>query len=215
MNQNTVRQIRKGLVGAILLVGGLMYLLLPIIANRWQQLPFPGFFIDPGLVVNDISLDSWATGQGTIAYPERLTAVDGQPIQTASELGRHLTERQVGQEVSLIFVQPVDSRVAPTLSEPSRTITLPLTDFGQEALWRFFWLPYLVGLVTLGIGGWTFRIRPDAEAAQLFALFAVSTAWSVGGLFDALTTHSFIYLWVAGLIFSGSTLCFPGNCLPP
>jgi hypothetical protein len=47
MNQNAVRHIRKVIAGGILVVGGLLYLLLPVIAYRWQQLPFPGFFNDP------------------------------------------------------------------------------------------------------------------------------------------------------------------------
>ncbi len=214
MNQRSVRQIRKVVAGGILLVGGLLYLLLPIIANRWQQLPFPGFFIDPNLVVNDISLDDWATGQGIVAYPDRLTAVDGQPVMTAAELGAYLADSEVGEAVSLTFVQPTDSRITAVRAEPSRTISLPLLDFGREAFWRFFWLPYLVGLVTLAVGGWTFRMRPDAEAAQLFALFAVGTAWSVGGLFNALTTHTFIYLWVAGLIFAGPLSAFLAIIFP-
>ena len=207
MNQNSVRQIRKVIAGGILLVGGLLYLLLPVIANRWQQLPFPGFFIDPNLVVNDISLDSWPSGQRMVNYPARLIDVDGQEVRSSTDLQAVLAGRQEGEEVALTFIQPVNSRVAPNRAEPSSALTLPLSEISREALWRFFWLPYLVGLITLAIGGWTFRMRPDAEAAQLFVVFAVLTAWGVGGLFDTLTTHTFIHFWVTGVIFSGP-LCF-------
>jgi signal transduction histidine kinase len=194
-------------VGTALLIGGFIYLLLPVLAVRWAQLPFPGFFLDPNLVVNDIGEESWPvnTEPPLLSYPDRIVAVDGRAVTDLAGFRAELAGRQVGERIELRLLQPQNSAVPARHSEVERSVSLPLTIFTAQALWRFFWLPYLIGLIMLATGAWTFVQRPRMEAAQLFAAMTLASAWSVGGLFEALTNQFLIRFWLMGLATVGFT----------
>lgn len=206
MNRNRLSQYRVGLVGIVLVVGGFLYLTLPFIAVRWAQLPFPGFFIDPNLVLNDMGQPEWPSKQEppVATWPDRLTAVNGTAVTSPAELRAVLANYEVGDTLDVTLVQPQNSIITPTREIPTRTITLPLLAFDVKPMWEYFWLLYLIGLATLCIGGWTFRMRPQAEPAQIFALFTLGIAWVTGGLFDALTTHIFTRLWLTAVVYTGT-----------
>lgn len=198
---------RPRIVAGILLLGSLLYFALPLWAAQWAQQPFIGFVLDPNLVVNDTGrLPTWASRmvEPPIGYPERLTMVDGQSVSSVAELNALLETRAVGDELTLTFVQPQNSVIPAGDAPTSRTVTLPLSTFSNTDLLQLFWRYYLIGLITLGAGLWTFRTRPGIEAAQFFALFTLSAAWAVGGIFDALTTQKLIRLWITGLAAVGA-----------
>ncbi|MCI0398845.1 MAG: GAF domain-containing protein [Chloroflexi bacterium] len=211
MSQERFSQIRKWIGAAVLLVGSLLYLLLPVIAMRWAELPFPGFFLDPNLVVNSNGREGWPSSpeRQVVGWPDRLVAVNGREVNDPGELQAILAEAQVGDEVALTFARPGNAQAA-----ASRTETLPLIAFEPLDLWRFFWMPYLIGLLIFAIGAWTFIQRPDSEAAQLFIVFAAAAAWVIGGLFDALTTHTFLRFWVAAVCFAGALTAFVAMIFP-
>jgi hypothetical protein len=82
---------RVGLVGLLLMVGSILYILLPFTALRWAQTPFLGFFVDPNLVINDSGELSWPS-QGDnplVSYPDRITAIDNQPVTTIDAISGH------------------------------------------------------------------------------------------------------------------------------
>ncbi len=201
MTERRSNQIRMS--GAILaLASGLLYLLLPVLALGWASNPFAGFLLDPNLVVSDTGMDGWARTQlePRLTYPERLVAVDGVPVADNAAFYALLAQRNVGESVTLTLQQPQDSVVAAKeQAPPQRTVTITLTQFGIEDLWTQFWLPYLVGLVLLIIGGWTFWVRPQAEATQFFVVFTTLGAWAMGGLFDLVTTQRFVRVWITAV----------------
>lgn len=207
MIKKRLSQIRIGIVTIILLVSVVIYVILPIAAVRWTQTPFPGFLMDPNQVSSDIAENFWPAKQITppIKYPERLAAIDGELIDDRDEIQAILAHYEVGEEISLTLEQPSQSRVAPAAGMPARRIvTLPLTHFGAVSLWNEFWIFYLVGAFILVVGAWTFRMRPDAEAAQWFALLAAAGALAVGGLFDMDSTQLFVRIWIVALSLFGS-----------
>ncbi len=194
---------RVGIVGFILLISSIIYIWLPLQALRWANTPFAGFLLDPNLVVSDNGKSDWlAALDPPLGYPERLTALNDTPLDSNRAFFALLATKTVGEEVALTFEQPHDSRIAPVTMAPSRrTLTATLTSFDSVLLWHQFWLLYLVGLIILFIGIWTFFTRPDLEAAQLFAIFAATGSLAVGLLFDMNTTQTFTRLWVVALSF--------------
>ena len=198
------------MVGLLLLAGGIVYLLLPFLALSWAQTPFLGFFVDPNLVINDSGEDVWPT-QGDaplLRYPDRITAVDSQPVTTINDYLAALASKQPGEVATLTLVQPTaDTGILPTLPEEERTIELPVISFTNLNLWNHFGLFYLTGFVLFVIGLWTFWMRPKAEPAQVFALFMTFSALAVGTLFNMLTSHEFGRIWLLALSLT------PGLCV--
>ncbi len=202
-----ISQIRIGIVSAVLLVSGIIYLILPVTAVRWAQLPFAGFLMDPNQVSSDIAESGWPAKQidPPVKYPERLLAIDGMPVNSATDVRAILSSHDVGDEVTLTLTQPANSYVPPARAMlAERTITIPLARLGSGGIWNQFWIFYLVGIFVLLIGAWTFRMRPDTEAAQMFALLSAYGALTVGTLFDMNSTQYFVRFWVLALSLFGS-----------
>jgi signal transduction histidine kinase len=199
-------QIRTGVVVGVLLASGFVLLLLPFFALRWAQLPFPGFLLDPNLVVSDTGNEQWVGKQYTppIGYPERIVAIDGQPIADDHALQQLLTTHEVGDEVSITLIQPINSRVLPQSSTAERIVSVQLTAFSAGDLWNHFWLFFLTGTFIWVSGAWTFRTRPQDEEAQLFALLTSLGALSIAAVFDQITTHSFLRIWIFSLSMIGT-----------
>lgn len=197
-------------MGLLLLAGGIIYLLLPFLALSWAQTPFLGFFVDPNLVINDSGEGEWPT-QGDnplLSYPDRITAVDNQPVTTIKAYLAALAGNQPGDIVTLTLIQPApDTGILPNRSEAERTVELPIIPFTNLNLWNQFGLFYLTGLVLFVIGLWTFWMRPKAEPAQIFALFMAFSALGVGTLFNMLTSHELGRIWLLALSLT------PGLCV--
>ena len=202
MTAERVSQLRVGLVGLLLLVGGIIYILLPFSALRWAQSPFLGFFIDPNLVINDSGEPEWLSqgDNALVGYPDRITAVNNQPVTTIQEYLAALAGSASGDLVRLTLVQPpANINIEPGHPDAERTVELSTIPFTNLAFWNQFGLFYLTGLLMFIIGVWTFIMRPKAEAAQVFVLFMGFAALAVGGLFNMLTTHEFARVWLLAL----------------
>ena len=198
MANKQLPNIKVSLITLILLTSGVIYILLPIYALQWAKTPFAGFLLDPNLVVSDTGKSDWLAGlEPPLAYPERLIALNDAPITSNQTFFALLRTKAIGDEVTLTFEQPHDSRLTPANSTPSqRTLSTTLEPFDDTLLWQQFWLLYFVGLIILIIGLATFLTRPNLEAAQIFALFAVAGSLAVGLLFDLITTQHFTRIWV-------------------
>ncbi len=207
MTKERINQIRIGIVTAILLISVIVYAALPFVAVSWAQTPFLGFLMDPNLVASDIAESHWPGKQidPPIKYPERLLAIDGTAVSDPSAVQDILSTHAVGDEVTLTLTQPVNSRLSPAVGAPAqREVTIQLSRLGGAGIWNQFWLLYLVGVFMLLVGGWTFRMRPDAEAAQLFAALTALGTLAVGALFDMNSTQRFIRLWLIAMPLFGS-----------
>ena len=190
-------------VGLILLISGIIYISLPFNALRWAKTPFAGFLLDPNLVITNTGRSEVITQlEPPLAYPERLIAVNDTAVVTNRDFYTLLANQAIGDEIRLTFEQPRDSRIEPTATEPAtRTVTATLSTFTGDQLWRQFWLFYLVGLILLIIGIWTFWARPYLEAAQFFAIFAAAGSLASGLLFDLTTTQIYTRIWLTALSF--------------
>lgn len=208
MNEKRIGQLNVGLVGLVLLATATIYILLPITTLRWARGPFPGFLLDPNLVVNDGGEASWPAKQlvDPVAYPERVTAVNGQPVSDNKAYHQLLSTFQTGDYVTFTLEQPPETAVvsATNPTQTTREITLELFTISRTALWNQFWLVYYVGLLFFSIGVWTFVVRPQAISAQIFALFTALAALTAGNLFDLVSTQAFVRVWTTAIALVGS-----------
>jgi hypothetical protein len=198
------QRIRVLLVSGVLAVSFIVLLLAPLAAWRWvEQTPFPGFALDPNLVVSGgVSDGSWQAAQlePPVAFPARVTAVDGLSVNSNREFWTLMAYHGVGNQVAISFEEAVEAWPLPeTAVLTPRTETFTLTPFDQNSLWILFWLPYMVSVMSLGLGIWVFWSRPQAEPVQLFTLFVSLGAILMAGLFDQASTQVILPLWTAAL----------------
>lgn len=200
-------QIRLGAVAAILIAGSLMFAALPVLAMRWAQAPYAGLFFDAHLIINKATTQFQPVDpiDAKILYPDRVTAVDQHPVNNVRELREILTSHQPGDVVTFTIIQPPEGLpIQPREGETAvRQVSLVLSLIDETTLWREFWLFYLIGVVILVIGVLTFLARPESEAAQSLALFAISTATIIAALFDQITSQVFIRFWSFALAMAG------------
>lgn len=202
MTADSNYRIRIGFVIAVLFAGVVVYVLLPLSASSWWRHPFPGLVLDPNLVINDTASDDWAARmvQPPVKYPERITAVNGQPVSSNKEFWTRLQTFSPGDVLNITVEQPTNSIIKADGTRPlTRTFTITLTNFSNRDKWNHFWIIYLTGLSWLIGGIWTFWLRPNSEPAQIFALLMAFGSVAIGGLFDLVTSQWVIRIWITAL----------------
>jgi len=165
------------------------------LAWRTTQVPFPGLFTEPTLIVNNLGDSTWPGYAAGLYFPDHLVALNGQLLESTTALMRVLAWYEPGDVVTLT-AQGGDGalRDAHVRLEP-----LPI-----NGLTSFFVLPYILGLIYLGIGTWVFLARRHEPAGRVFAMLCVMVALSLGLLFDVYTTHRLPRVWIAAISLVGS-----------
>jgi GAF domain-containing protein len=172
-------------------------LAVPVVSWQWTRQPFPGLLFEQTMVISGISNLDW----GVEVPPNptvRLTAINGQRVDTGRELVQTLRSMSLGDPVDLTL-QHRDG------SAPSQVQTL-LQSFPIGDWVIIFWMPYIVGLVYLGIGVWVFRHRGDQRPGQSFAICCALVALSTGTIFDLNSTYLFSRVWTAAIPFTAAAL---------
>jgi hypothetical protein len=176
----------------------LIYIVTPILAMWWRNIPFPGFFVEQTLVVNESQGDNWTGLQAGITGGQHITRIGGNIVNTPGEFNRLLASHKIGDQVSIF------SRLPDGTEHLYPSITL--TQFTYKDFFIYFWLPYLVGLSYLGIGIWIYRVRGHARPGRALAFFCVCTSLVCSIIFDLSTTHLGTSIWVAALGMTGGAL---------
>jgi len=191
----------QGLVLVLLTVAVLAFITFPVLARRWMELPFVGGFIEQTMSFNNASSlenpSRWSAHNEGLRFGDRLLVLDGNPIQSSRALEAVLTKSEIGEVISAT----VQTAAGETKQYELSLIRLPELD-----RWAYFYLPYLIGLVYLACGGWIFAMRRNLSVGRSFAVFSISTAVAVGGLFDLYTTHRLTYLWTLAVPLLGAAL---------
>lgn len=165
------------------------------LAWHTTQVPFPGLFTEPTLIVNNLGDSTWSGYTAGLCFPDHLVALDGLLLESPTALMGVLARYEPGDVVTLT-VQGGDGALRDT---HVRLESLPI-----NGLTRFFVLPCILGLVYLGIGTWVFLARRRESAGRVFAMLCVMVALSLSLLFDVYTTHRFPQVWIAAISLVGS-----------
>jgi hypothetical protein len=170
----------------------------PLLAISWSHLPFPGFVVEPTLVVNNTHGTAWSGAETGLHSPQRVTRIGGQAVTTAQEYGAALSGLAPGQQASFFVTFPDGSaRLYPSI---------PLTNFPQGDLMRLFWLPYLAGTAYLGIGIWIYAAKGNTRPGRALAFFCFATAIASSLSFDLSTSHALADLWSVAIAMIGGAL---------
>jgi hypothetical protein len=170
----------------------------PLLAISWSHQAFPGFVVEPTLVVNNTEGTGWGGEETALHPPQRVTRIAGQPVSTPREYNAVISSLAPGQHASFFVTLPDGSaRLYPAIT---------LTDFPQRDLLKLFWLPYVAGAAYLVIGVWVYAAKGATRPGRALAFFCFATAIGAGLSFDLDTTHALADLWSLAIAMAGGTL---------
>jgi hypothetical protein len=191
-------RISRIFVLGILAIAIVVAVVVPFLASRWSQQPFPGLLIEQTLIVNTRNGEGWTGREAGLANPQRVVRVGGAIVTNSAEFNQAVARFQIGDSISFFSRMPDGSaRLYPSVR---------LTPFPSRDLFRQFWLPYGVGLVYLGIGIWMYRLRGGTRPGRAFVFFCICVSIICMLLFDVLTTHVSTDLWMFAMAGSGGAL---------
>ncbi len=176
----------------------------------WLQTPFIGAFIEPpGIIMAEnrsLFGNEWPLLEAGVETGDRVTAVNGQATGNTQELYRVLAnDYPVGDEVTLTLVS-ADGAI--------RDVTIELIRLPALDVITNFIIPYLIGLVYLGLGLWVYRNRRERLMGRLFLTTTCFIAIISVTTFDLWTTHTFTRLWSGSYTFVGWSLAALGLFYP-
>jgi adenylate cyclase len=187
------------ILSLVLAIAVVAFLVAHVSAWRWTTEPFLGMLLDPTLVLSTLQGRGWARLQfdPPLEQPDRLIAIDGQPLERYADVRAVLNEHTVGDTVWVLITRPDGSL---------REEQITLTSFPLKDLFLIFMIPYLVGLAYLGIGFWVYWVRGWERAGHVFTGLCVALALVLCGIFDISSTHRLPVLWGAAVPFAAATM---------
>ncbi|MCU0488597.1 MAG: hypothetical protein MUE67_06570 [Anaerolineales bacterium] len=187
-------------------------ILAPVSALRFSRRPFPGFMLEQTLVISGTSGVGWTGQELGLVFPQRVIALDGQPVPDAAAYEQFLQSRQVGQTIQVRTESPQ--------GEVWDVFGVRLIQFPGRDFLRLFWLPYSIGLVYIALGVWIYWLRGSTGAGRAFAYFCASASIVNSLMFDIWTTHVGTPFWTFALAQLGGAMIglavlFPREGLKP
>ncbi len=183
-----------------------IFIAAPIVALSWRSLPFPGFFVEQTLVINDNKGENWSGLAAGVVSGQHLERIGGIEVNNAREYRAALSSFDNFGRVSVF----VTSRDRTGMLIP----TIILGRLSSSDFIRFFWLPYLIGLVYLGVGVWIYRARGNVFSGLALAIFCVLTAVICALIFDLSTTHIATGVWTTAISLVSASLISLGMSFP-
>jgi signal transduction histidine kinase len=205
-------QVMQAIVTGVVLLTLAVYAVAPWLAYAWSQRPFLGAFTENTDVFNDVrseGANAWPAFQQGVRPRDQLLAIDGLPIPNSASLGMVLSQRALGQAVTLTI-----GREQPGAPDEQLTLRVTLQAFTLRDLFVYFIVPYGIGLSYLVLGLYVFWQRRGQVSGRIFALFCATTAVLIGGTFDLWTTHLLTWAWILAIPAGGASLFTLGLVFP-
>ena len=179
------------------------FMVIPFLAVSWMRAPFLGAFVEQTMVFNGVGQETPTESWGLFLDKQlwinyQIANINGMDVHNEAQIRTALAGTVPGQPVPVV-VRRISDGV-----EDTRTVTLQT--FPGNARVVYFFIPYIVGLIFLGISLWIFGLRRTESSGRAFALFATSVALGCAALFDLYTTHRLSLLWTFALACGGGAL---------
>lgn len=196
---------------ALTLVAFVAYL---IVALMWYNTPFFGALVSQTLVVTGgqpTTRDApWQGLAAGLAARDHIVAVNGVRLDALDYTSAHATFTDILRASSIGEVITVEYR----RGGETLTASYPLERFPTADFLIFFVVPYLSGVVALGIAGFLIYARGRSGSALLIALTCLPIALFMGGIFDAGSAQALTSLWVLSGALTGGMLATVGMVFP-
>ncbi len=212
------------ILAAIAVFAFIVFLISALDSRRYA---FFGAMLNPFLTVDGtvtITETNWPGLENGLMRQDHITAINNQQLMEAD--GDYASARanfmsivralQPDEKIEVAFMRPaVDGAVPIRANETCGTIvegfadcrvsysigTLPDNDFLV-----IFAIPYVLGLITLGVGLAVFYLRRDQPAGRLVTIFCLTLALFMAGSYDVNNTYALIPVWLLANLFMGWAL---------
>ena len=182
-----------------------MFILTPFWAWEWYHTPFTGFLIEPNNVISQISGPGWQGQANGLLWSDRLTAVNGSPVENSTEMYILLRENGWHNLDATFYRRSTNSEF---------TISFTPVQVHFSDVFSLFIIPYLVGLTFFAIGFWAYRLRPDFRPTRAFVIFICAVSLLTATFLDMNTTHRVVLLWALSLPAAGAALGYLAFMFP-
>lgn len=189
---------------SVAFIAGVTLLFAPFWAYQWYRQPFLGVFLEANNVVSLIGGEDWAALEAGAAWPDRLSAVNQQPVPDTPALYAAL-RGTLNTPTTLTFARRDGSLY---------TLTVTPRAVRPGELFTFFGIPYLAALTFLGNGLWTFWVGRKQRSARAFLVAAASIALTLGTFFDMNTSRYALLGWTLSLPMVASSMMYLGLVFP-
>ncbi|HVN15587.1 MAG TPA: adenylate/guanylate cyclase domain-containing protein [Anaerolineales bacterium] len=179
------------------IVAVLILVLTPIWSYQWMQLPFLGVLLEGNNHVNQAVSAGWPAYEAGVQPYDRLAVLNGQSVENPAQ-DQAFIKTNGTNPVQATFVRLNGSRYT---IQVTPLVRMPFND-----LFSLYIVPYLVGLVFLGIGFWAYSLRSDMPAGRVLLVYVSTLCIIVAGFFDLATTNHATIIWTLALILNGAAL---------
>ena len=182
----------------------------PILASSWWNTPFMGAFVEQTMGFNGVGPtrtdnEQWDLFLSPIELGEYLLKIDGQEVQSASDIKSVLSSYEFGDTVTITYLN-LQNKV---VQRDVRLFRFPNADRV-----KYFLFPFVIGLIYISISLWMSRLRLGESAGRSFIIFSASLAISASAIFDVYTTHRLTILWILAIAIAGGALLDLGFSFP-
>jgi class 3 adenylate cyclase len=177
---------------SMLAIALLTALICAVASIQWVDRLFAGALINERMVIGNIGRYTW-TGIGAgLKYPDKVVAVNGEPVSSIRELDAFVGKALPGQPLSYLIER--DGRRFQMMMATMRFTWLDLAlTFGLMAL---------AGIIYLSIGVVVFLLKPATRASWAFMLVSFFVGIYGISAFDLLATHlGFVRMHLTALAF--------------
>ncbi|MDX2163169.1 MAG: GAF domain-containing protein [bacterium] len=211
---------RVGFVLVLFVIGiaVVAMLLYGVLAFQWRGQPYFGALMARSLIVDGsqpLNTGEWNGLAAGLQRRDQLVAINGvtlsdstdEAIQQFRGVMEGLSETGM---LNIEILRPVsdgEPACGPVTDGFARcTFEYPAQPFPATDFLALFGIPYMSGILTLGVGIAAFILRSRQPSARTVAALSALLALFMAGLFDLNTTYSLNGLWIIAVIMLGSTL---------
>ncbi len=168
------------------------------LAEGWLRNSFLGALYGPRLLVSNAAPttagDAWSLYAQGVRPGDQILSVNGVQVQSTSPIQDILSSTASSQSIA-VTVRGVGGT--------TRTLQVVPNAFPSQDRTAYFILPSLISLLCLAASLWIFGVRRTESAGRTFAVLAASLSMVTGLVFDLLTTHVLVFLWILGVTITG------------
>jgi hypothetical protein len=187
----------SGALVLLLLAGFSLALFCGLAARRAIGQPFPSLVVDPFGAYSAVRLPSWGGDPLPLRFPDRLVAIDGEPL-VARSTWTDLPADRLAQRIAQLHRQgqtTVRLSFARRGATTATVVEQPIRSLRVEEVLAFFGLYAAAGLLVLWSGVLVLLLAFHREGARAFGFWSIGTFLWLTTFFDYHATRQFVPLF--------------------